>query len=102
MLSRFITADVGLRRIGPSLARQPQRTALTFIASYEDTKTSMRNFGNHLNKCGSDEYPGFRKEYMKPKEKRYRRNKAAVGKKANHKVRGLVDFIEFKRANKYN
>ena len=104
MMNRVISrALVGVRGGAASLGSvQPQRTAVTFIASYEDTKTSMRNFGNHLNKCGSDEYPGFRKEYMKPKEKRYRRNKATVGKKANHKVRGLVDFINFKRANKYN
>ena len=79
-----------------------QRSAVTFIASYEDTRQSMKFFGNHLNKCGSDEYPGFRKEYMKPKEKRYRRNKARLGKQANYKVRGLVEFINFKRANKYS
>lgn len=79
-----------------------QRSAVTFIASYDDTRQSMKFFGNHLNKCGSDEHPGFRKEYMKPKEKRYRRNKAKIGKQANYKVRGLVEFINFKRANKYN
>ena len=88
----------GLNMVQPAQAR----TAVTFIASYEDTRTSMKFFSNHLNKCGSDEYPGFRKEYMKPKEKRYRRNKAKIGKQANYKVRGLVEFINFKRANKYN
>lgn len=103
MISRIALRSSLLVRGGvASSASGSQRPAVTFIASYEDTKTSMRNFGNHLNKCGSDEYPGFRKEYMKPKEKRYRRNKATVGKKANYKVRGLVDFINFKRANKYN
>ena len=94
-----LAKQVALSRMGAGGA---QRSAVTFIASYEDTRQSMKFFGNHLNKCGSDEFPGFRKEYMKPKEKRYRRNKAKHGKQANYKVRGLVEFINFKRANKYN
>ena len=49
-----------------------------------------------------DEYPYYRKEYLKPKEARFMRAKSVVGKRANGAVRGLVEFIDFKRSHKYS
>jgi hypothetical protein len=38
---------------------------------------------------------------MKPKEKRFIARNRKVGAMSVRKVRGLVDFIEFRRQNKY-
>lgn len=48
-----------------------------------------------------DEHPYYRKEYLKPKEERFMRAKRVIGKRANGAVRGLVEFIDFKRSHKY-
>ena len=48
-----------------------------------------------------DNYPYYRREYMKPKEKRYMRANRVLGKRSNKAVRGLVQFIDLKRDLKY-
>ena len=77
------------------------RSAVTYISSLEETSDAMRDFTRHLEKCGVDEYPYHRKEFLKPKERRYMKNNAKKGKMANQKVHGLVEFINYKRANKF-
>ena len=80
---------------------QATRTAVTYISGFEETADAMRDFNRHLEKCGVDEYPYHRKEFLKPKERRYMKNNAKKGKMANQKVHGLVEFINYKRANKF-
>ena len=53
------------------------------------------------NSNAQDDYPYYRKEYLKPKEERFMRSKRVIGKRANGAVRGLVEFIDFKRSHKY-
>ena len=40
-------------------------------------------------------------EALKRKEKRFDVRNKRIGKIANHKVRGLVEYIDFKRTNKF-
>ena len=66
-----------------------------------DLDREAKSFGRAAVECGAESYPSFRHEYMKPYEKRFQGRKRKEGGKSIRKVRGLVDFINFKRANKY-
>lgn len=67
----------------------------------KDMKDEIDDFADRADLMGSDPYPYFRKEYMKRKERRFNVHNKWKGKISQYKVRGLVELIEFKRANKY-
>lgn len=67
----------------------------------KDMKEEIDDLAERAELMGSDEYPKFRKEYMKRKERRYDVCNKWKGRISQYKVRGLVELIEFKRANKY-
>ena len=69
--------------------------------SFQGAEENWREFPFHATSVGQDEYPFWRKEHMKKSEKRYNRARGKVGKLANYRVRGLVEFIEHKRKYKY-
>lgn len=77
------------------------RSIIMYIPSYGETKEDIDDFAERGELAGSDPYPNFRKEALKPKAKRFMRANKKSGKISVGKVRGLVDFIEFKRAHKY-
>lgn len=73
-----------------------------FIDNYAEGH-DWYTFSRYMNQSSAqDPYPYYRKEYLKPKEERLIRAARVRGKKANGAVRGLVDFINFKRDNKYS
>jgi len=92
-----------------SAAAQQVRTQVTYIrgrnhfvdqfAEQHEWFTISRYMNNST---AQDDHPYYRKEYLKPKEERFMRSKRVVGKRANGAVRGLVEFIDFKRTNKYS
>jgi hypothetical protein len=77
------------------------RSIIMYIPSSVDTKDFIDEFAERGELAGSDPYPNFRKEALKPKVKRFNRANKKSGKISVGKVRGLVDFIEYKRAHKY-
>jgi len=88
-----------------SLLRQPlQRTVVHWIPSTLDAKElkeDMGEFAERVELTGQDEYPYFRKEHRKRKEWRFDVHNKWKGRISQHKVRGLVEFIEYKRSLKY-
>ena len=66
-----------------------------------DVEREAKLFGRAAVECGAESYPYFRHEYMKPYEKRFQGRKRKDGGKSIRKVRGLVEFINYKRMHKY-
>lgn len=66
-----------------------------------DMKEEIDDFAERADLMGGDEYPYYRKEYMKKKERRFDVHNKWKGRISQHKVRGLVEFIEYKRSHKY-
>lgn len=62
-----------------------------------DAERDMNQFAIRSELMGSDPYPHHRKEHFKRSAKRYNIQNKKIGRRANHKVRGLVDFINLKR-----
>jgi hypothetical protein len=113
------------------LIKRPMYATSRLVTFYIDTELGMdieqklRQVASYSEAMGSDPYPHHRKEYMKPKERRFMENNRKIGKIANYKVfyscrylttfiifttsffymmlqvRSLVDFINFKKAHNY-
>jgi len=85
--------------------QQPQRRSVVHWVpaslDMKELKEDMGEFAERVELTGQDEYPSFRKEHRKRKEKRFDVHNKWKGRISQHKVRGLVEFIEFKRAGKY-
>jgi hypothetical protein len=63
----------------------------------EDAQIQVSIFSQRCELMGADPYPLYKKEKQKRNEKRYMVGNRKIGKRANYKVRGLVDLIEYKR-----
>ena len=91
--------------IAPSSSRtQLVRSVVHWIPAGLDPKElrdDMNEFAERVDLSGQDEYPYFRKEHRKRKEWRFDVHNKWKGRISQHKVRGLVDFIEYKRSHKY-
>ena len=79
----------------------PSRTLIISLPEGVDIERESKIFGRAAVECGAEAYPSFRHEYMKPYEKRFQGAKRKEGGKSIRKVRGLVEFINFKRMHKY-
>lgn len=79
----------------------PSRTLIISLPEGVDIERESKIFGRAAVECGAEAYPSFRHEYMKPYEKRFQGSKRKEGGKSIRKVRGLVEFINFKRTHKY-
>lgn len=78
------------------------RSIVTFIDSDERSDWEIAEFINYTQTVGQDDYPHYKKEYLSPSQKRGMRANRAEGRKSNHNVRGLVQFIQLKQDMKYS
>jgi hypothetical protein len=77
------------------------RGIITWIPAGSELKEEIDNLTERMDRMGADPYPRYRKEHRKTKEVRFDVHNKWKGRISQHKVRGLVEFIEYKRANKY-
>lgn len=61
----------------------------------------LDEFADDCEIAGMEPYPRHRKEALKPKDRRKMKAAYKFGVRANTRVRALVDFINYKRQNKY-
>jgi len=78
-----------------------KRSLIIYIPAYADLKEELTDFGVGMDNAGLDDFPFFRREHWKRKAKRYHINTRKQGKVSNRKVRGIVQFIEYKRENNF-
>ena len=77
------------------------RGIITWIPAGSELKEEIDDLAERMDRMGADPYPRYRKEHRKTKEARFDVHNKWKGRISQHKVRGLVEFIEYKRANKY-
>ena len=77
------------------------RGIITWIPAGSELKEEIDDLAERMDRMGADPYPRYRKEHRKTKEVRFDVHNKWKGRISQHKVRGLVEFIEYKRANKY-
>ena len=62
-----------------------------------DRSAWISEYADDVSFMGADEYPGFRKERLRGKDRRKIIVERTVSKKASRKVNSLIDFLEYRR-----
>mmetsp|Transcript_33153 Transcript_33153/g.68437 ORF Transcript_33153/g.68437 Transcript_33153/m.68437 type:complete len:120 (+) Transcript_33153:56-415(+) len=69
--------------------------------SEADREEEVNTFAMHADMMGGDEFPSFRKEKPKKNELRTFHKNRTQGKRANSKVKGLVQLINLRKFYKF-
>ena len=90
----------GIPSLRPGRGLPPLRTYLTYFG--EDMDERERNlrvaeYAEDVVFMGAEEYPGYRKERLRGKDRRKMMAERTESKRASRKVNSLIDFLEYRR-----
>eukprot|EP00981_Chlorochromonas_danica_P013732 scaffold6806_cov177-Ochromonas_danica.AAC.4 len=81
----------------------PCRSYMVFGSAKDPSNSfgQLLDFVADVDEMGCDQYPGFRREYLKGFDRRIMRESARDKRTTTRKVHSILEFIKLKRTYKY-